>query len=527
MELACSLTPPDRERQLLDRRAALGSRLFESGDSVRAREVLEGVARDAEPSAAWLKAVQVLIVLLSETEGPQAGTSFCERALAETALDRKLRARLHTFMAFGENAAASARHARAALELIQQEREPDPDALSVAQLAWSNASFLLGEGFDVGAVSRALELRRTSAAPPHSFAAWYAWMHKYCDDFGTARDGLAREYTRALDTAEEPFISTIVGHMAELELWAGEWARAERHVAEQLELAERTGQRTETCCALYVKSFLEAYYGRSEAAQAAGREALQLAERIGDLWGQGRSLWALGFIELSRGEPAAAVEHLERVDEIAESIELREPGVWRFHGDHIEAHVALGELDRAEALLERLEERGRDAKRLSALAVATRSRGLLFAARGDAKGALSALEHGLEQHQALPSPFELARTLLAKGQVERRAKRKREATRSLNRALAIFDELGAPNWASRARAELARVGLRPRSPDDLTESERRVAELAAAGMTNKDVAARLFMSPKTVEANLARVYRKLRIHSRAELGSRVRPPDPI
>ncbi|MDT5132806.1 MAG: hypothetical protein QOE41_2117, partial [Mycobacterium sp.] len=77
---------------------------------------------------------------------------------------------------------------------------------------------------------------------------------------------------------------------------------------------------------------------------------------------------------------------------------------------------------------------------------------------------------------------------------------------------------GTPLWAERARADLARVKVGPRQTTVLTPSERRVAELAAAGMTNRDVAAKLFISHKTVEVNLSRVYRKLGIHSRAELG---------
>ena len=85
----------------------------------------------------------------------------------------------------------------------------------------------------------------------------------------------------------------------------------------------------------------------------------------------------------------------------------------------------------------------------------------------------------------------------------------------------MFGQLGADAWAQRARAELDRVGLRRHGRDDLTATERRVAELAASGMTNREVAKAAFMSPKTVEANLARVYRKLGIHSRAELGARL------
>jgi DNA-binding CsgD family transcriptional regulator len=93
-----------------------------------------------------------------------------------------------------------------------------------------------------------------------------------------------------------------------------------------------------------------------------------------------------------------------------------------------------------------------------------------------------------------------------------------DSTRSPNeRALEIFERLGAPLWAEKARAELKRVGLRPSAPNDLTPTEERVADLVAAGRTNKEVAEALFMSVKTVDSNLTRIYRKLGVRSRTEL----------
>jgi len=117
--------------------------------------------------------------------------------------------------------------------------------------------------------------------------------------------------------------------------------------------------------------------------------------------------------------------------------------------------------------------------------------------------------------------FDRARTLLVLGQLERRRGERRAARSTLQEAARLFDEVGAAGWATNARAELDRVGLHPGSPDRLTPAEWRVAELAASGHTNREVAALLFVSSKTVEAHLARVYRKLGIRSRAELGQRM------
>jgi DNA-binding NarL/FixJ family response regulator len=121
----------------------------------------------------------------------------------------------------------------------------------------------------------------------------------------------------------------------------------------------------------------------------------------------------------------------------------------------------------------------------------------------------------------LPLPLDEARALLALGSVQRRARRQRDARASLERALAIFDGRGAPLWAEKARRELARLGGRPSAAAELTTSEQRVAELVAAGRTNKQAAAELFVSPKTVEGHLSSIYAKLGVHSRLELARKV------
>jgi len=149
-----------------------------------------------------------------------------------------------------------------------------------------------------------------------------------------------------------------------------------------------------------------------------------------------------------------------------------------------------------------------------------------LAARGEIDGAIDAAELAMREHDRLPMPFERARTLLLLGQLQRRKRQKQKAVDSLREAQHVFDQLGAPLWAQRAREELSRTNVGPGHDAGLTPSEQRVAELAASGMTNKDIAAALFISPKTVEHNIGRIYRKLGIRTRAELGQRIaRPTD--
>ncbi len=229
---------------------------------------------------------------------------------------------------------------------------------------------------------------------------------------------------------------------------------------------------------------------------------------------------ALGLVELSLGNNDAADVHLRAGLQAAEQVGCGEPGMHRMHANAAEAAVALGDLERAEQIGNFLEEHGQRTNHRWSLATGARVRALIAAARGDLE-ALAAAEQALERHDQLPMPFERARTLLVKGVIERRARMRGHAKSSFEQALEIFEHMAARLWADRARAELDRVGLRRTSGHELTEGERRVAELAAQGLTNREVAAALFMSPKTVEANLSRVYRKLGISSRAELGAQM------
>jgi DNA-binding NarL/FixJ family response regulator len=230
--------------------------------------------------------------------------------------------------------------------------------------------------------------------------------------------------------------------------------------------------------------------------------------------------WALAVIALSLGDPADAEAALAPLTARVERQGVAEPIRAVFLADAIEALVALGKLDRASHLTALLEQAARRLERGWALAQAERCRALLLAARGDLAAASKAACAALRSAEGSELRLEHARTLLVAGEVERRNRRKASAHELLKRALEVFESAGARLWAERARAELDRTVCR-RTGDNLTQTEKLVANLAASGLTNREVAAQLFMSPKTVEANLVRVYRKLGIRSRAELGARL------
>ena len=201
------------------------------------------------------------------------------------------------------------------------------------------------------------------------------------------------------------------------------------------------------------------------------------------------------------------------------------PGAFLSEGDAIEALIGTGRIEEAEARLEAWEELGREIERPRVLATAARARGLLAADHGDLDRAIASLEEALGHHDCFPVPIERGRTLVALGSAYRRAGQRRQARATLEEALELFERIGARIWADRARGELGRLGGRAPSGDQLTPTERRVAELVAEGRTNKDVAAALFVTVRTVESNLTRIYSKLGIHSRTELAARGLPSE--
>jgi DNA-binding CsgD family transcriptional regulator len=191
----------------------------------------------------------------------------------------------------------------------------------------------------------------------------------------------------------------------------------------------------------------------------------------------------------------------------------------------IEILIAVGELAQAREYLGQYEHLARLASR-RARGAAARCRGLLAAAEGELPVAFAALEGSLAALESEQYPLELGRTLLALSSVHRQAKHKRAARDALDQALAIFEQLSAPLWAEKARAELRRISGRRPASEELSETEQRVAALVAEGRSNKAIAAELYMSVRTVESHLSHVYRKTGVRSRAQLTRRLISAEP-
>jgi DNA-binding CsgD family transcriptional regulator len=233
----------------------------------------------------------------------------------------------------------------------------------------------------------------------------------------------------------------------------------------------------------------------------------------------------LGLAALQAGDLAEADRQFTRADEINDVVHNREPANQRFQADHVEAVIGLGDLDRAERLVARLESRAAALPRPWILAVAARCRGMLHAAGGDLDAAAADYDRALAEHRELDMPAELGRTLLARGRLRRRRNERRLAQEDMERAGSLLNDAGALGWAAIARDELTRARGTRGQAAQLTATERTICELAGSGMRNREIAARLFLSDKTVEANLSRSYRKLGVRSRAQLAAAIAEAD--
>src|SRR5215468_4966796 len=530
-ELAAALTPQDRLSARWRRRSEAGGYLFRAGDTARARRDLEALVAEMPAGRDRAEALLVLAEILWHDVGEPVATQMLEQALGEASASRALQARIHIKIAklTDSDLPYAARHAEAGLALAEQLGDPGLTGQALVEKLYLD--FWTGRGLGVELGEKAMELEREARPMRIEDRAAMALgvCLKQADRFDEARRWFEQMLHAAREEGDDSSLPNLLAHLADLECWAGNWPAAERYAAQCWEADQRVEHRAWQSVPLYVRALIDAHLGRVEAARAEAAEGLAVATSAQDPWSVMLGSGALGFLELTTGNLEQAEASLSRAVDLGDRIGLAEPAAWRFHANHIEAVIGLGDLDRAETLLGRLDGWGRATDRPWTLATAARCRGLLLAARGDTSGAEQALQEALRHHQDLAMPFELGRTLLVLGQLQRRAKRKKIAKQHLERALGIFESLPAPPWAGRARAELSRLGLRPPAPLALTATEERVAALAASGHTNRQVARALFLSPRTVEDNLARIYRKLGITSRAELGAamaRTQPPRP-
>jgi len=342
----------------------------------------------------------------------------------------------------------------------------------------------------------------------------------YLERYDEVRSNIERRLRSARATGHVWAEMWTTRSLAFVDLWQGRFPAARAGAARSLALAESIGVPSAIAFNLAILAWLAAVEGRESEAREHAARADELAQRgVGLVYLRGRLQATLGLLELSVARPLAAIEKLAPVADLSERHGVREPTLLAYAPDLIEAYARAGERDAATRELEKLAELAGALDRRWALAAVARLRGLL----GPDDDLDEHFGAALELHQqGAGSAFERARTELLYGERLRRAKRRVEAREHLRSAIELFDGLGAAPWSEQARRELRASGESiprrdPTAPEKLTPQELQIALQVAEGKTNRDVAAALFLSPKTVEFHLTRVYRKLNIHSRAEL----------
>lgn len=346
----------------------------------------------------------------------------------------------------------------------------------------------------------------------------------YLEDYVTGREVLERIVSHLRRSSAFGNLAYALDHLSNLDLRTGRTVAAYSHSVEAVELMDSLAIDVGVAASLARLALIEAVLGKSDEARVHGARALDVAVGAGDHWNEVRARAALGLEALSRGDFDAAASVLERAVRMADDGGVHHPNLFRVHGDLVESLVRTGRPEEAEDHLRRFE---RDVELTCSpwgRAVVARCRALL----SDHATCESVFATAVRASEAADG-YERGRTLLALGQRLRRLRRVRDARQPLHLALESFEHVGARHWADRTRAELRATGerLRPRgrlAHEDLTPQELQVALAAADGLTNKEIAARLFLSPKTVEFHLTRAYRKIGVRSRAELAGILRTP---
>ena len=515
-EQAVALTPSSDDEVRQRRRLDAADLYFEAGDLERALTLVRAASEEAPPGPARAAVLLRLGRLRAETSGVAESVALWREALAEAGDDDELEARilfeLGQFLRFAEGAEPALTVLEAAVAAA--ERVGDDELTCTATAAYALVHFNSGRGMDHRANDRALALEAALVGSPSTLATpFVAHQLVWAGDAGDARAALAR--LRAwLGPREESNAAEAAWYLALLEWRAGNWEAAAAAANEAVRITQQFGRESSTISS-WPSAVIAAHLGEIDRARELAGQGLGVTGRPGVA--EAGYAWVLGFVALSLEDASGALEHLSRADHILGELGIREPALLWHLPDLLDALLAAGDMDRVEQILAPWEERARALDRAWALAIAARTRALLAATRGDVDAAFAGFEQAFVEHGRADDPFQRARTLLGLGATQRRAKQRRAARETLEQAMALFAELPAPLWADKARAELARIGGRAPSRDELTESERRIAALVAEGRSNREVAAALFLTEHSVETALTRIYRKLGVRSRTAL----------
>ncbi len=526
--LAARLTPAAQARARSARLLAAAEWHHRAGDLERAAALAETLASTPGTGAeVHARALSLLATVRADTEGVDAAIELYEQARRKPGVPAVVRAEIHRRCAWlnlgAGDARAADRHGRAALRLAAGQ---DPACEAAATAVGLLAEVVRGRRLRRDLLARACELELTA-----SDSGPGVWLETtptvvegvallWAGDLEQAREPLERVRALAAER-EDPWLEMhSLAYLSALATNMGELREGLELASRYLELADATDQAPQRAGALWPVATAAAWLGDESEARAAAGEGVSLAESSGHALYEIGCLGALGLIELSAGRPADAAGVLERARHLARASGIVALSRVPLLPNLIEALIGSGELDRAEPLVAELQGIAASVGAPWALALACRCEGLLAEAAGQRERAIGTFERALAEHERQHRPPERARTELALGCALRRAGRKRAARETLERSAHAFEAIGARTWAGRARRELARIGGRPAAGGDgLSATEASITELVRAGRTNREIAAELHLSPRTVEWNLSRIYRKFGVRSRTELAA--------
>jgi ATP/maltotriose-dependent transcriptional regulator MalT len=516
VDLAIGLGGDTPERRML----AAGLH-FRAGDIGRARSVLEPTIAAMPPGILRAIALNLLAGTRIYDDSFIEAAELLKRALPDTETNAAVRAQTHLTLSMAQAMAGVFDESLHNAEQAVARAEECGRAVLISQTLafWVSLKCMYGHGVDESSLQRALDLENPDKDVPISFraSAAKAIVLAWSGRLDEARTQMLEVRRHCVERGAESDMMWIASYTTLIDIWLGRFADAALVGEDTMERAQQLDGPNMLAIAGLVRTAVSAYRGREQDARAEARQAIEDAQGCGAVYLTEWPIMSLGFLEVSLENYAEALTTLQPLLDRFDATPGTEIMTSAYLPDAVEAMVALGRLDDAEPLIDALERNGSRLDRPWMLAVGARCRSMWLAARGDLEAADRAAREAITHHQRLPMPFERARTLLLLGQLQRRQRHREVGAATLRAALAAFEEMGTPLWAERARAALARTAPSPGSV--LIPSEQRVAELAASGMSNHDIAAALFISSKTVEANLTRIYRKLAIRSRAQLSA--------
>jgi DNA-binding CsgD family transcriptional regulator len=514
---ALRLTPSDAPERTA-RVIVLGEYLESVGELEQTERLLLAELDQMPSGEARVRAYLVLAECARSRRSEPEQEKYVDLALDEAADDPGLRARVLPAVAQRAGETRTEEREALALEALSgaSGAGPDVERDALVALAWARAKRGMSID-DLCARFQSQAYVHVGRSPERPAAQRLAWRGELAE----ARDA----HRRLLSAAEERGDALLYDmerlHLCEIDLRTGNWQEAARCVEEWDNSlhGEFLGIGIQERC----RALLAAGRGLPDQAEAHAAKAMDVTEP--GWWDWLEASRAVGIVAVLEHDPQRAAEHLRPVWEHTEREGIDDPGVFPVAPELVEALVELDEAAEARAVAERLCRLAQEQDHPWGQATAKRCAALIRLARGYDDGAVEDLAGAAACYASLGLQFEHARTLLLLGRSQRRHRKWAAARTALEQAAAAFTEMGSPGWSEDAQSELQRVAARRPAPRGaLTSTEDRVARLAAEGLSNKQIAARLVVTVNTVEKHLSHAYEKLGIQSRGQLAARLRAP---